>query len=487
LWAAQRGFYERAGIEAWRTATVPHHVTSNVALATAYARVVLAFLRDTRGSREPLYVVELGAGSGRFAFLFLRALEAMRCRAPVRYVMTDVAGATIDFWRHHEAFAPFLRTGRLDLARFDGERDHVLRLDGERRTIAPGAPTARIVVIANYVFGALPQDAFAVRAGRMHEYLVAARPRRGRDAADVSLAWRTGAHATAPYAEDAFNAILAESTRNNAGARVLFPVGALRCLDRFTALAHDALLVLAADRGPTNVVTNAVDLEAARYGAVSFPVSFQALRAWLIQRGGTPLRAPRAHRHLHVAGFLLGPRGRPWPETRRAYDKALASGEPDRLYRARRALATAQPRSPRAVLSFIRRCGPDPRVLAECIRPLWPHLVDASARLRRDIRDAVLAAWPNYLHLGEPYDLPFDFALVLYQVRAYADAQALFEESLRLYGDDAATYWNLGLCHVALGRPREAHAAFRRARRLAPDSRWVGLATVRTGAIPTRR
>jgi tetratricopeptide (TPR) repeat protein len=480
LWAVQRGFYERAGIEAWRTATVPHHVTSNVVLATAYARVVLAFLRDT-GGREPLYVVELGAGSGRFAFLLLRALEAMQRRAPVRYVMTDIANATIDFWRRHEAFAPFLRTGRLDLARFDAERDRGLRLEAERRTIAPGAPAARIVVIANYVFGGLRQDAFAVGAGGMREYLVAARSRRNGSAADLPLAWRMGARATAPYAEDELNAILADYTKINAGGRLLFPVGALRCLDRFTALARDGLLVLAADRGTTkaaDAVTDAVDLEAARHGAVSFPVSFHALRAWLARRGGEPLRPPRAHRHLHVAGFLLGPRVRAWRETRRTYETALARGGPDERYGTRRALATAEPRSPRALLSLIRRCGPDPRVLAECIRPLWPHLIGADARRRREIRDAVLAAWPNYLHLGEPYDVPFNFALVLYQVRAYADARALFGESLRLYGNDAATHWNIGLCHVALGKPQEAQASFRHARRLAPDLRPVGLATV---------
>src|SRR5205807_491603 len=133
---------------------------------------------------------------------------------------------------------------------------------------------------------------------------------------------------------------------------------------------------------------------------------------------------------------------------------ALAGGGPDALYRERRSLSAGAEQLPlRALVSLMRRCGPDPRVVAECVRPMWPHLIDAGAQLRRDIRAAVLAARQNYFHLDEPDDVPFNLALVLYGVRAYADARALFEESVRLYGDDAASHWNLGLCHVALGRP----------------------------------
>jgi tetratricopeptide (TPR) repeat protein len=145
----------------------------------------------------------------------------------------------------------------------------------------------------------------------------------------------------------------------------------------------------------------------------------------------------------------------------------MAGGGPDALYGLRRELAMGPGKPlPSALLSLMRRCGPDPRVVAECIRPLWPHLAATGARLRRDIRNTVLAAWPNYYHVGEPHDLPFDLALLLYEARAYADARALFEASLRLYGEDAATRWNLGLCHVALGDPRAARASFRRVSQL---------------------
>jgi len=288
LWAAQRRFYERAGVDAWRTSVVPHHVTSNVAIATAYARVVAGFLRDTEDG-TPLYVVELGAGSGRFAFLFLRAIESLlagRDARALRYVMTDVAERTMAAWRAHDGLAPFVRCGRLDFARFDADGDASLHLRRARRTIAAASPATRIVVIANYVFGGLRQDAWALRAGRIHEYLVTARGAQSTPA-NARLSWRVGARVTDPYPEAEFNEALREYQRTRCAGGFLYPVGALRCLERLSRLAPRAL-VLVADRGSVaaaEAVTTARDLEAARHGALSFPLSFHALRRWVIRRG----------------------------------------------------------------------------------------------------------------------------------------------------------------------------------------------------------
>ena len=100
LWQLQRAYYERRATAAF--ADIPHQAVDNPFVAEAYARVVLGFLRDcARGgleASEPLYVVELGAGAGRFAHGFVRELGA-RIEAlpfalpPLVYVMTDLGRA----------------------------------------------------------------------------------------------------------------------------------------------------------------------------------------------------------------------------------------------------------------------------------------------------------------------------------------------------------------------------------------------------------
>src|SRR5512133_2789896 len=72
LWRLQRRYFDEAGIAAWSAGDVPLYVTSNPFIARTYAQTVAAFVRDgmtaqTIDPSQPLYVLELGAGSGRFA------------------------------------------------------------------------------------------------------------------------------------------------------------------------------------------------------------------------------------------------------------------------------------------------------------------------------------------------------------------------------------------------------------------------------------
>lgn len=55
---------------------------------------------------EPLYIIELGTGSGKFSFYMLKALEEMQsvCDFPMNkivYVMTDFTETNFDYWATH--------------------------------------------------------------------------------------------------------------------------------------------------------------------------------------------------------------------------------------------------------------------------------------------------------------------------------------------------------------------------------------------------
>ena len=50
IWAANRRYYDRTGIDAWRTGTVPHYVTNNVPLATASLQLLPSSLQWKRQS-----------------------------------------------------------------------------------------------------------------------------------------------------------------------------------------------------------------------------------------------------------------------------------------------------------------------------------------------------------------------------------------------------------------------------------------------------
>ena len=144
LWKLQWNYFQGQGIEAWRQGTVPHYITSNPFIANAYAKLVFGFIRDCTGvtgdfvnesfppldQSQPLYIIELGSGSGRFAYHFLKKfLDIYRSSAlkdiPFTYVMTDFSERNVQFWREHQSLKPLVQEGVLDFSLFDVERDEI--------------------------------------------------------------------------------------------------------------------------------------------------------------------------------------------------------------------------------------------------------------------------------------------------------------------------------------------------------------------------
>src|ERR1041384_925361 len=84
IWRLQRDFYAQRGLKAWNEDLVPSYITNNPFIAEIYAGIVAAFVQDCLSHsnaplspENPLLVLELGAGTGKFSYLFLRKLTAL--------------------------------------------------------------------------------------------------------------------------------------------------------------------------------------------------------------------------------------------------------------------------------------------------------------------------------------------------------------------------------------------------------------------------
>jgi tetratricopeptide (TPR) repeat protein len=58
--------------------------------------------------------------------------------------------------------------------------------------------------------------------------------------------------------------------------------------------------------------------------------------------------------------------------------------------------------------------------------------------------------------------------MMLYGLGSPGDALRLFQQSRRLYGDHAVTFWNMALCHTALDDAQEAAFCLAEAKRFDP-------------------
>src|SRR5262252_2232449 len=75
IWKRVAEAYAQAGPEIW--SDVPAAVTGNAFVADTFAATLEAWLLDQRDAvdvREPLYVLELGAGTGMFSHPFVTAI-----------------------------------------------------------------------------------------------------------------------------------------------------------------------------------------------------------------------------------------------------------------------------------------------------------------------------------------------------------------------------------------------------------------------------
>ena len=476
IWQLQHAYYATRGVEAWRHGEVPHYVTSNPSIADSYAEIVLAFWRDRQRlaphDSEPLTILELGAGSGRFAFHFLRRLGALCAEAGVpphafRYVLSDAADANLDFWRHHPGFESPFADGRLDLARVDLTQPESLALQMSGAPIGPGSLRHPLVVIANYVFDSIPQDLFRFEDGRACAASVSLaidQDPAGLDAgallARVAVHYAYDEVMQPPYAEAWLQRLFEEYRRDLRDTHLLFPAAGLRALRRLAGLSAAGLFVLTADKGVHRPA--ALDVRPrpnlVRHGSVSLPVNYHAFTRVCIQDGGLALVPSRAHASLAVICLLTMPDAGRHAETQRAYRRHVDDFGPDDFYGiAAHSRNTTATMSVADILAYLRLSRHDGRQLEHYLPRLMELVAELDATARENLIEAVEDVWDMYFPLGEAFDLANGIARLLHAMDDCERAVIFYERSMAIYGPDTGTLCNIAACYRRLGE--EARAA----------------------------
>src|SRR3954451_11394525 len=443
LWTMQRAYYERTASGAF--AEIPHQIVDNPFVAAALARVVAGFYRDcARGAldlSQPLYVVELGAGAGRFAHGFVRELAAWMEAVPLTlpplvYVMTDLGAGTLDDWAANEALAD----ERFEFARFDVTCDRTLAL--RRRGIVLERVRNPLVVIANYVFDSVPADAFAIGEGTIEECLVS-----GVTELEYSRA------PAARYGDPDLDALLEHYRETLADTVVTIPRAAIDCIRRLRALAGDRLLLLAADKAHSTeeALGFRAEPELSRHGdgAFSLNVNFHAIRWYARRHGGDTINGGDRHAAIDVGAFLFGERS--FPETRLAYEDAMERFGPEDFSLLTEGIEhAAEELSVAELVAVLRLSRWDAFTLLGIAHSLRGSVGDADPAVQEDLRAALYEIYDRHYSVPGEGDLPFTIATLLYEMEDYEDALEFFNASLEQHGPDEATRRNIELCERRL-------------------------------------
>lgn len=482
LWDWQRAFFEEHGLGAFAEGIVPHYITSNAFIAERYARLVFAWLRDVAPNVDrtrPLPIVELGAGAGRFAFLFLQHFVPMLERSslaalPVRYVITDAVEGNVARLAAHPRFAPFVASGRLLFARCDAERDATCALlDGSPLPLEHNP----LALIANYVFDGLRQDVFCIDAGAIEDCPVTvgftASPGGPPSPAWLPLAQLTYARrplAGPAYPEPELSRLLDRYRDFEGPAYVNFPREALRCLTRLCA-QNPRVLLIAGDKGDARGEDALRDRPPApvAHGSISLDVNFDAIAGWFEQRGGQALHTRFRDAGFVVGAYTLGPE--PTGELALAYEQAIERFGPDDFFTLKKRLEQSfAVLSLEEILAVVRLAGWDATIFIACADTLIAELAVAGAIAREEVRQLVHRIWELYFPIGEATDVACACAIVLYRAGYYEDCLSLFAESRRLYGASAAGACYEAMAHHALGADTAARARVDEALQIDPHN-----------------
>jgi hypothetical protein len=489
LWQWQAEYFDECGATAWASA-VPFYATSSVHIARCYAQIIFRYLRDLSALPEaaderPVYIFELGAGSGQFSYYCLEHLAELCRLLPPRlkpcWVMTDFTQSNIDFWKEQPLFAPHLASGLLDMAVFNVDAPSPLVLQHSGRRVAPDEPGGASVAIANYVFDSTRHDIFSIADGRLHETLVSVRTPcdNAVDGRPVRLEAIKCAFENQPlespgyYADAGWNAVLAGYLAEPGleGAFV-FPTAMFTAMDYLKRLGDGRLLLLASDKGYTEsaaIAGRAPPSLAMHTGCFSLSVNFDAVRRFTEVRGGRAFHQPPDNA-LRSCAYLFDDAGPDrYAETGLAIADQFQSPGPGDFFRVYRYFRDMKEFDLAAFVGFMHACHWDPHLITLKSEPLFASLSGADPLLRRAVHDGLPRAERMIYDKPGMKDHHFTLASLYFALDDHENAERLYAASAERCGETFATCYNIALCRHLLGRNDQAIAAFELAARLEVD------------------
>jgi hypothetical protein len=525
LWKLMMSFYDRKGVESWSHGIVPHFITSNTFISKSYVKVLQGFLTDCLRPNaampvdvnEPLYIVELGTGAGKFSYFLMKALEEMKdvCDFPVEkivYVMTDFTEANFSFWRNHSALKKYFDSGRLDAGIFNAVNDHEIKLWKSGKVLGPGSCKNPIVVVANYLFDTLYHDIFQVDHGVLKEGLVSTGSRFSEEPDPLhpdiierlDNLYRYDEVIRPVYYEEEegdekhIQRILDwyKNAFQSAGASILMPIGALRALRHLATFSNGRMLVISGDKGNNNPeqFVGLQDPHIAVHGSFSLMVNYHAIGAWFTSRGGFALHNPQEEASLKVSTFVLAPEGymdssvddasflgdklaevdnqriRKFPYLRQAFVDFVDQFGPNDFFVLQKSLKEDVTSPPlRTVVSLLKLGDWDPDVFFKFRDVILSSAPSCGIKLRNDLCRGIPRVWENYYQLDTDKDIAFEIGRFYYGVREYAKALEFYLESTRLIGEHHVTFHNQGLCYYSLDNMEMAKENFSKAYGLCPE------------------
>ncbi|EQA44363.1 putative S-adenosyl-L-methionine-dependent methyltransferase [Leptospira broomii serovar Hurstbridge str. 5399] len=480
VWEYQRNYFEQRGQRAWFDGEVPFYGTSNSFAACTQAELTLSLIEDLPDPKRKIRIIELGAGTGKFAHLFLCALERIRPELIQKknflYILTDFTRSNIREYPIQPALRPWFKKEILDSALYDLERPEDIRLQSNGSPLLE-EPDCQYVFIANYVFDGVPQDLFEVRNDRLFEVRVCTTHSESSwieedpyNLGKIQIRLEERVWNDEPYQDISWNEILRTYRTGSKELFLSFPTTAIRCIGTLSERFRDSIFIIC-DKGTSNIE----DLDPTRaqgpveHGSISTPVNFHAIGQWARNKAWQVWEDKEERDYLRLN--IYTPLESKFANVDREYNRinrALSLDDYVYLRRSWEKLTEIVPL--REIISCLKISSWDPKVFLmfydKIINQLdsGPSDVSQIEALKRGL---FFIRQKNFFDTEE--DVSFALGTVYGKIGESSEAASAYRESLERYGENLHTKFNLALCLIDSGQPDEGIILLNELRAKHPD------------------
>lgn len=487
LWQLNRDFYNFRGLSAFSDETVPHHLTSNSLVGETYAELIFGLLKDLANkgqSQEIVYILELGAGHGRLAFLILAHLENLIQESnlklpPFCYVLSDIVEENLSFFLEHPQFQVFFQKGILDVAYFDAIENKLIELRFSKKIIRAQELKQPIVAVANYFFDSIPNELYLVKDKTVSDCLVSLQyeedPLKLNPEELIEKLQLVYQHLEIkePGQEHSSIGKMLERYQDELKNTYLFyPKEGIRCLKQIKKLSKEGLVLLSLDKGFYKMadLDNFKIPDVVTHGSFSIWVNYHALGAFCEKEGGQVFFPNYSNFHFVLGAFLFLNDSELYLETKRAYQKNVEDFGPDDFNTLKKqSYSNAARLSTKEMIALFRLSKYDPTFFTKLLPRLKQVSKNISLQERERIAETMHLVWELYFDIGESYDLAYEMAGIFYDLGYYKEALQYFESSESQHGEKADTYYNMALSYYQLREDSKFYTIIKKAKLAFPN------------------
>lgn len=495
LWRLQREYFDKEGINAWVN-QVPFYITSNPYIATCYAKIVLAFMRDwtkkyPESKAHPFYIMELGTGSGRFSFYFIKTLLELMDELDIkdlqfRYVMSDFTKHNVKYWEEHPALKPYLENGILDFALYDMEAERPIHLIRQGTNLSPEILVNPLTVFANYIFDTISHDAFVIQENKMYELLFSlhtdeANMDRNRPISMEKIGVDYNIHELKShyYNDPHLDAILDLYKKELHSTSFLIPIGSIHAIKYLKKICHDKLFIISTDKGygALEHLDNLGHPSISFHGSFSMMVNFHAISEYFKNSGGDAfLQTPR--RGIRTSAFASGFKINDLPETRTAVSDWIEKMSPSDYFtlhsRVRDHFSDYELDTLAAHMEFAEW---DPHIYLKISSKITSLLPNGDPETLAFLAKNMPRLAANYYHMPKTECILFEIGVFFHALKNYSQALMYYKQAYPYVGEQFGLFYNMALCESHMMQHQDALEHFKKAHELDPASKeteeWI--------------